>query len=38
MSLPELRQQVLELSVSDRLALMPTIVLCLERELIPNPA
>lgn len=37
MSLPELRKQVLKLSVSDRLALIQTIVLSLERELKPLP-
>lgn len=37
MSLPEVRKQVLELSVSDRLALIQTIVSSLERELKPLP-
>ncbi|HCF29884.1 MAG TPA: hypothetical protein DEV81_22390 [Cyanobacteria bacterium UBA11049] len=37
MSLQELRKQVLELSVSDRLALMKAIVTSLERELRPRP-
>ena len=37
MSLQELRKQVLELSVSDRLALMQTIIISLDRELRPRP-
>ena len=37
MSLQELRKQVLNLSVSDRLALMQTIITSLERELRPRP-
>lgn len=37
MSLQELRKQVLKLSVSDRLALMQTIITSLDRELKPRP-
>lgn len=37
MSLQDLRKQVLELSVSDRLALMQTIITSLDRELRPRP-
>ena len=37
MSLQELRKQVLELSVTDRLALMQTIITSLDRELRPRP-
>jgi len=36
MSLQELRKQVLELSVTDRLALMQTIITSLDRELRPR--
>jgi len=37
MSLQELREQALHLSVSDRLALMKTILYSLEEELRPRP-
>ncbi len=37
MSLQELREQALQLSVSDRLALMKTILYSLEEELRPRP-
>ena len=37
MSLQDLRKQVLELSVTDRLALMQTIITSLDRELRPRP-
>jgi hypothetical protein len=37
MSLQELREQALQLSVSDRLALMKTIIYSLEEELRPRP-
>lgn len=37
MSLEELRKQALQLSVSDRLELMKTIIYSLERELRPRP-
>jgi hypothetical protein len=37
MSLQELREQALQLSVSDRLALMSTIIESLQHELRPGP-
>jgi len=37
MSLQELREQALQLSVSERLALMKTILYSLEEELRPRP-
>jgi len=37
MSLQELREQALQLSVSDRLALMKTILYSLEEQLRPRP-
>jgi hypothetical protein len=37
MSLQELREQALQLSVSDRLALMSTIIESLQHELRPRP-
>ena len=37
MSLQELREQALQLSVSDRLTLMKTILYSLEEELRPRP-
>jgi hypothetical protein len=37
MSLQELREQALQLSVSDRLALMSTIIDSLQSELRPRP-